>query len=174
MTTRSATARDLDAIQRIAEQSWVEDYPDILTRETAEEVVNDWYAPEQLEETLEQDRTLLLVAERGETIVGFSHSIWNDADAEGYILRLYVHPDHRREGVGTDLLERTCAALFEQEVDRINAMVLAGNDPGNEFYETFGVGFVNQRETTIGDETYEENRYVVARRSTLDLDAREV
>ena len=43
-------------------------------------------------------------------------------------------------------------------------MVLAANDPGAAFYERFGFGFVDERETTIGDESYPESRYA------LDLD----
>ncbi len=44
MNIRTATESDTHAILRIAEQSWKTDYPEILTRETAEEAVTDWYS----------------------------------------------------------------------------------------------------------------------------------
>lgn len=169
MTIRTATEDDINAIRHVADRSWETDYPDILSRETAEEAVHEWYAPEQLAEELSRTRTLVLVAESGETVVGFAHATWNDVHTEGYILRLYVHPEHRRANVGRELLERTCTELFEQEVDRISAMVLAENDLGNTFYQRFGFEHVDERETTISGDSYRENRYVLERNSASDV-----
>lgn len=161
MTINQATDDDVEAVRQVAERSWTTDYPEILTRETAEEAVTEWYAPERIAAELEDDRTLVLVAEREGQIVGFAHATWNDDEGEGYVLRIYVDPDRRREGVGRELLEATCQALRERGVDRINAMVLADNDPGNAFYERFGFEYVDERETTVGDEAYRENRYAL-------------
>lgn len=163
MNIRPATDDDTDAIRRVAERSWQLDYPDILTRETAEEAVNDWYTPEQIAAELAENQTLILVAEREGAVVGFAHATWNEAEREGYILRIYVHPEHRREDIGRELLERTCTALAERDCERINAMVLVENDPGNAFYERFGFEHVDERETTIGGESHPENRYVLDR-----------
>ncbi|MDS0222206.1 GNAT family N-acetyltransferase [Haloarcula sp. S1AR25-5A] len=161
MPTRAATPDDVPAINRIATAAWETDYPDILSRETVKDGVSDWYATEQLESELVEPQTLLLVSERGGSIVGFIHATWTNAESEGYILRLYTHPDHRRQGVGRSLLERTCADLFERGVDRINAMVLSANEPGVEFYERFGFRFADESETDIGGERYPESRYVL-------------
>ncbi len=98
MTIRLAIP-DADGHQSVATAAWETDYPDILSRETAEDGVRDWYAPEQLESELVESQTLLLVAEREEHVVGFAHATWHETDQEGYILRLYVHPDYRREGI---------------------------------------------------------------------------
>lgn len=170
MTVRAATEDDLDAIRRVAERSWETDYPEILTRETVETGVNEWYALEQLTVELNHARTLLLVAEREGTVVGFAHATWSDAEDEGYILRIYVDPDHRRENLGRELLERTCGELSERDIERISAMVLSENGPGNAFYERFGFALVDESETMIGDDAYRENRYVLERGSRLDVD----
>ncbi|MHB9286015.1 N-acetyltransferase family protein [Halobacteriales archaeon Cl-PHB] len=161
MTIRTATEDDTDAISRIAEQAWKRDYPDILSRDTAEESVNDWYAPKRIAEELGRSWTELLVAERDEAVVAFAHADVDDQSA--YILRLYVHPEHRREGVGRELLEQTCDALSKRGVDRIYAVVLAENEPGNAFYDRFGFEREDERETTIGGESYPENKYVLER-----------
>jgi ribosomal protein S18 acetylase RimI-like enzyme len=138
MTVRTATEDDVEGVARVAERSWTDDYPDILTRDTAEAAVNEWYAPERIAEELEADRTVLLVADRGGEVVGFAHATWEESGTDGYILRLYVHPDHRGEGLGRALLERARADLSDHGIERVNAMVLAANDPGNAFYERFG------------------------------------
>jgi len=167
MTIRLAIPDDVTAINQVATAAWETDYPDILSRETAEDGVRDWYAPEQLESELVESQTLLLVAEREEHVVGFAHATWHETDREGYILRLYVHPDYRREGIGRSLLEQTCEELFEHDIDRINAMVLSANEPGAEFYEGFGFEFADESETEIGGERYPESRYVLADESRV-------
>ncbi|WP_336135058.1 GNAT family N-acetyltransferase [Natronomonas amylolytica] len=161
MELREATDADIDAIRRVAERSWEVDYPAILTRETAQEAVSEWYGSDGLADAIAEGRTELLVAERDGEVVGFAHATWNGSEAEGYILRLYVHPDHRGRGVGGELLEGTRQALAGYDVDRIHAMVLAENDPGNAFYERFGFERADESRTRIGEGTYQENRYVL-------------
>jgi ribosomal protein S18 acetylase RimI-like enzyme len=161
MPVRTATDDDVGAIREVAKRSWTTDYPDILTRETAEETVDDWYAPERLAAELRDSRTLVLVAEREDAVAGFAHATWTTTDREGYILRLYVDPDHRREGVGRELLDAARDELAAVGVERINAMVLSANHPGRRFYEHFGFDHVDEQSTTIGGETYPESRYVL-------------
>jgi ribosomal protein S18 acetylase RimI-like enzyme len=162
MDIRSATARDIDQIIRVATESWDTDYAeDILTSETAEEAATDWYDAERLRAELDQEQTTLLVVERDGDVVGFTHATWSEETGDGYILRLYVHPDHRRAGVGQSLLTDTCRTLAGHGAERINAMVLSANDPGVEFYEQFGFEFVDEHETQVGDETLPESRFVL-------------
>ncbi|PSP82855.1 N-acetyltransferase [Halobacteriales archaeon QS_1_68_17] len=160
MEIREATPDDLEGIRRVAEESWRTDYPGILNRENVAAAVDEWYGPERLAGEIDRDTTLLLVAGDG-AVVGFAHALWNRG--EGHVLRLYVAPDARGEGTGRALLDRACADLFDRGVDRVTAMVLAANDPGNDFYRTFGFGRVDRGETTIGGEQYAENVYALAR-----------
>jgi len=159
MTVRPADPDDIDAVKRVAERSWTADYPDILSRETAEAAAEEWYGADSLAAELDAERTLLSVVEADDRVVGFAHATWNDD--EGYILRLYVHPDHRGAGHGRELLAATRTALADRGVDRVSAMVLAANDGGNEFYERFGFERADESETVIDGESYRENRYVL-------------
>jgi len=167
MTVRGATDNDVDAVCRVARRAWEADYPEILTRETVEKGVEVWYATDQIRKELEQEETVLLVAERDDKVVGFAHAALSETGEEGFILRIYVHPDHRREHVGSELLERVCAELVEEAVDRVYAMVLTENEPGNAFYSQFGFQAEGERETTIGSDSYPERRYVLEDLSTL-------
>lgn len=161
MTVREATPDDVPVIRDVARRSWENDYPDVVSRESIEEGVDDWYSPARIEDELSRARTVILVAEEEGSVVGFVHAYWNDE--VGYVLRLYVDPDHRRAGVGTRLFERVRDALFGRGVDHVDAMVLADNDPGNTFYRTLGFEMDDQRETTIGPETRPENTYRLQR-----------
>jgi ribosomal protein S18 acetylase RimI-like enzyme len=192
MTVREATADDVDAIREVARAAWAADYPEILTRETVERGVEEWYESDHVAGKLAGSRTRLFVAcvdgaddgddgvdrtddgdnvgrEEDEAadgedarVVGFAHAELG-RDDEGYVLRLYVHPDYRGRGLGRRLLERTRDDLFAHGAERINAMVLAANEPGNEFYRRFGFEKVAEGETTIGGETYPEHTYTLER-----------
>lgn len=159
MTIRFATTDDVEGIRRVARKSWRTDYPEILSRETAEEAVEEWYDPDRIEEEIESDDALIPVLETDDDgdIIGFAHAVW-DAQA-GTVLRLYVAPDHRDQGIGTDLLTWTVDALADRDVERVRALVLSENEPGNAFYRAFGFEKTGEDRTTIGDETYRENTY---------------
>ncbi|TMT86539.1 N-acetyltransferase [Haloterrigena sp. H1] len=165
MTIRDATTDDVDAIQRVAHSSWEADYPDILSRESIQEGVDDWYTEALIRDSIIWSQALMLVAERDDSIVGFAHATFEPDEHTGTILRVYVDPDHRGEGIGRDLLTETRDRLFEQSVEQLRAMVLAANDVGNEFYRTFGFEQTATEPVTIGDERYEECTYVLERES---------
>jgi len=152
-----ASSDDLEAIRTVAEASWEHDYPDILSRETVEEGFDDWYGREQLAEEIADPKTHLFIAEVDSEIAGFAHAFVDGK--EGDLLRLYIHPDHRRKGIGRELFESVCDKLLEYDIERIRAMVLAENELGNEFYRDLGFEKVSQGETIIGEEQFEENAY---------------
>lgn len=162
MKIRVAHAEDIDAIRELARVSWETDYPDILSRENVENAVNDWYGRERLREEFSYPWTHIYVAMDDGELVGFAHAVL--AEDEGTILRIYVHPKARRRGIGRALFERTRDELQRHDIDHLNAMVLADNDLGNEFYTDLDLELTEKGETMIGDESFEENRY------TLDLE----
>lgn len=159
MTIRQATAEDVEAIRDVAAAAWRADYPEILNRENVGDAVDEWYHPETLAGELRRSSTVVFVAEREGEVVGFVHAV--RSGAEGNILRVYVAPGNRGEGVGSALLERARRELFERGVDRVKAMVLAANERGNAFYRGSGFEPTDEGgETVIGGERYEESVYV--------------
>lgn len=166
MDIRPATSRDVEAIREVARRSWETDYPDVLSRETIDEGVEEWYSSDSIERELADEDQLLTVVEDDGEVIAFSHAAWEQRktagamESSGDVLRLYVRPDRRREGIGRELLEDTCERLFERDVGQIKAMVLADNEPGNDFYESQGFRQVESASTEIGGESYEEYVYV--------------
>lgn len=159
MTVRAATPADVDDVLRVVEASWETDYPDMLNRENLDEAVTDWYDPETLSAEIERGDSVVYVAEADGRTVGFVHAICRHD--EGHILRVYVAPDVRGAGHGRALVDRIRDELFDRGVDRVNAMVLAANGPGNAFYEALGFEPSDEGgETEIGGEHYEEHVYV--------------
>jgi ribosomal protein S18 acetylase RimI-like enzyme len=161
MTIREATTDDVDAVRRVAESSWTADYPELLSRESIRDGVDDWYTPELIRDSIIWAEALMLVAERDGTVAGFAHATFDLDERTGTILRLYVAPDHRGAGIGGKLLAETRDRLFETGVDRIRAMVLAANEVGNAFYESFDFERESTEPVRIGNEQYEERTYAL-------------
>lgn len=154
MEIHPATPADVPALRSIARRSWERD--PALTRETATESVEEWYDEEQLRADIAASDLLVLVAVT-DAVVAFSHSVVDPP--VGTVLRLYVDPDYRRQGIGLHLLDATRSELAGRGVDRVRAMVLAANDPGAAFYRADGFERRSTGETVIGGDTYPEHVY---------------
>ena len=154
MPIRAATEADTEAIQRIARASWEADYPNILSRETAESGVDEWYSTDELASELSHPRSVLAVADEDDEVVGFVHAV--TGEEVGHVLRLYVDPGHRRHGIGRRLLEHVIEEMANLDHDRVAALVLAENDLGVDFYRSAGFETVDEAETMIGGTAYRE------------------
>jgi ribosomal protein S18 acetylase RimI-like enzyme len=154
---RPATPADVDDVIAVARECWETDYPDILSRETVAAGIDEWYDRDTVETDVRTADAILVVAVRGDSVVGFAHAIWDDDT--GTVLRLYVAPDARGDGIGRDLCRTAEEELALRGADRVRAMVLAANDQGNEFYEALGYERVDAGQTVIADDSYDENIY---------------
>ncbi len=161
MNIREATTDDINGIRQVAETSWDGDYPDILSRETIHEGVDEWYSPEQLRDSLAWAHTFILVAEQDDAVIGFVHAVSDRESTTGDILRLYVHPDYRGDGIGRQLFEAVRDKLTNNGVKQLHAMVLAENEVGNEFYRSFGFELDDTEDIVIGGEHCQENTLVL-------------
>lgn len=159
MEIRSATTDDVSAIRRVARASWEATYDGILDDDTIEETVADWYSDETLADALDRPGTAFLVATDGDDLVGFCHGVCQDD--EGDVLRMYLHPDYCRQGIGTRLHERLRDDLLDINMKRMRAMVMADNDIGNSFYRHLGFEKTGEGQVEIGGETYDENVYTL-------------
>ncbi|GAB7019233.1 N-acetyltransferase family protein [Halostagnicola bangensis] len=158
MEIRPATEADRGAIRIVARETWHDTYDD-LQSETIDETVAEWYSDEALERALSRPGTAFLVAVVDDDLVGFTHGVV-EGD-EGDILRLYVHPDHQRDGVGTALHERLRANLEDFNMNRMRAMDLAGNEGAQAFYESQGFEQTGEGEVEIGGEKRREVVYTL-------------
>ena len=158
MIVRRASESDTADIERVARTAWRVDYPEVLHRENTAEAATDWYDDATIARAIERPDTGIYVASLGNEVVGFAHTYIGED--RGDILRLYVAPGYRQQGVGTALLDRAVMDLFEMGAEAVRAMVLAANDRGRAFYEDAGFGLgTEDAETVIDGETHAECRY---------------
>ena len=158
VSLRPATASDREEIREVARAAWHDTY-DELDDETIDRTVDAWYDDESFSEALEEPGTAVIVAERDDAVVGFTHGVV--FEDEGDVLRMYVHPDHQREGIGTALHERLRSALEDFSMNRMRAIDFASNEHGRRFYEDLGFEKTDEATVEIGDEEYEEVVYTL-------------
>lgn len=172
MKFEPARPGDVAAVRSIARASWESDYPELISRETIHDGIDQWYDAEELHREIETGDALVLLGideentpegrdpRAREDVVAFAHAVVpDDAGDVGHLLRLYVHPERRREGIGSGLLEATVDALEAQGVEDVRAMVLSANEVGKSFYRAHGFEPVETAETTIGGESHEETTF---------------
>ena len=142
MHLRPARETDIPGIRDVANRSLAASYADVLDADARQRAVESWYGTEgagTFAEEIGDDRTVVLVAEDDDEIVGFAQAFVSGENPRvGQIEWLHVHPDHREGGIGDRLLDRTESMLHDAGADRIEARVIEANEAGREFYELHG------------------------------------
>jgi len=160
MEIRPASEEDFESVRNVARRAWKEAYENIVDEESIDGTVSSWYSDESLSAAVEKPGTVFLVATEADELLGFCHAVCHED--EGDLLRLYVHPDHWGDGIGTALYERLRGDFRDINMKRIRAMVLSQNGMGIEFYRRFGFEKTDEETVEIGPEEYDESVYTVA------------
>jgi ribosomal protein S18 acetylase RimI-like enzyme len=85
----------------------------------------------------------LYVAVVDDAVVGFvtfdvETGYFEQDVTRGVIEHLYVDPDYRDVGIGSELIERAERALLDRSVDVVSLEVMADNDAARRFYRRHG------------------------------------
>lgn len=153
MDVTNATADHEAAIREIASDSMRASYS--LSPEGLESIVRTEFDPDRLTERRESDDDVVLVAENDGEPVGFVTGTLVDGDGE--IDWLFVDPEARGRGVGTELFEAIRDELESQGADTVRALILSENEEGDQFFEQFGYEEIDSREETLAEEEYTIN-----------------
>ncbi|PSP57424.1 N-acetyltransferase [Halobacteriales archaeon QS_1_67_19] len=150
---RPAVPADATGIRRVARETWHATYDEIIGSEAVDTVVDEWYAIEGLEASMDRADGRFLVGVTGGDVVGFAQGVLDDpAD----LPRIYVAPDRWGEGLGSALLDRIEGWLRAEGADRLRLSVAADNEIGNAFYEKRGYEIAEQRAIEVAGLEIEE------------------
>ena len=84
-----------------------------------------------------------LVALDGEKVVGYvgSQTVLGETD----MMNIAVHPDYRKQGIATELIEALIQVLKERDSHSLMLEVRESNDPAKELYSKMGFELVGIR-----------------------------
>lgn len=89
-----------------------------------------------LDKKLALDDDLLFLANENGTVVG---TIMAGYDGHrGWLYSVAVHPDHRKQGIGSLLVKHAEQQLMNLGCLKINLQIMDGNESVAAFYETLG------------------------------------
>jgi ribosomal protein S18 acetylase RimI-like enzyme len=94
---------------------------------------------------------LFFVAVADVEVVG---TIMADYDGHrGWIYSVAVHPDHRKQGIGSDLVSHAECALTEKGCMKINLQIMDGNESVAAFYSS--LGYLAEKRVSMGKRIHE-------------------
>lgn len=159
VSVRPARPEDAGSIRAVGRAAWHAAYDSIHGPGTVEELFDSWWSEEDLREgASDPDRWLLVAVEDGDVLGMVDASPDPEREAAVRVGRLYVRPDAWGEGQGTRLVDALCE-LLPDGVERLRLVVLAENDVGVSFYESYGFERVGSRVEEHGGGEHEEYVY---------------
>lgn len=149
---REANPEDLEDIDELARESWIEGFSNVLSDEELEMAEDmEFISRESLEENLDAEGVVTLVYEQEGKVVargriGFTedevHSFVDVGEKEVQLRAFYVHPDYWNQGIGTRLLEELVDRIPER-FEKLKVETFEGAD-AVEFYRRKGFRVVEK------------------------------
>jgi GNAT superfamily N-acetyltransferase len=144
-SARIARPNDAAAVGRVQAAVWRDAYRCVLPQEVVDQFDDSRFARVWRDslKTPPSARHLLLVGCAGEQVVGFAAvgpSVDPDAtETSGEVLALGVHPDARRSGHGSRLLNAAVDTLRGKGFESMSVWLLAGDEDARAFLTAAGL-----------------------------------
>ncbi|WP_328821941.1 ribosomal protein S18-alanine N-acetyltransferase [Paramicrobacterium chengjingii] len=126
---REATLSDLDAIMALERLSFAPD---------------DW-SSESMTREIESEHTMYLVAFAGAQLAGYAGVLAPSGSTDADIQTIAVAPDHRRAGLGRELMRRLIAHAASARAKAVFLEVRADNPGAQQLYRSLGFGELGVR-----------------------------
>ncbi len=98
--------------------------------------LNPWTRRMYLSEVSEKDKSYFVVAKLEDRIIGYG-GFWFIVD-EAHLTNLAVHPDFRKQGIGTQIMQYLLNLSKQLGVKRATLEVRVSNVIAQKFYTKFG------------------------------------
>ena len=139
---------EAEGLARLARAIWLHHYPAIISQEQIDYMLAQRYSPALIRSQVANRDHGWWVAERDETLIGFAHTILMHGQCK--LDKLYVHPDHRRHGLGAALLEQAREWAQQAGETRLTLQVNRHNSLALSAYHKYGFVITEARVFDIG------------------------
>ena len=172
---REARPYEAEALHALAALTFPLACPPSTTEAAKAAFIEQHLSRAAFERYLADPQRLVLVAERGDELVGYAmlvHGEPGDPDVAAAVQhrptaelsKLYVHPEQHGGGVASALVEHVLHAAVDQGAVSVWLGVNIHNARANRFYEKAGFAVVGTKGFTVGDvieDDYVRERQVV-------------
>lgn len=148
---RPATPGDIPGVAAVAHDTWKVTYALSVSEQNQRQHLRRAYANQALRTAISQMRGWFYVAVENEAVVGFAQYV-RRFDTQGELVRMYVHPNFQRRGIGRDLLETGLTAMNAAGIDQCYVSVEVSNLVARTFYERFGFRPQRDHARFLGDQ----------------------
>lgn len=160
MELREPTPEDTDRIREMVDSSMTTSYR--LSPQQIDAVTEDEFSDDALTRAFDDEDAVSIVAENSvndtePTVAGIV--LGSVEDGVGEIRWLFVDPEHRGLGIGTELFEAAMDAFRDRDVERIQAIALEKNTEGEQFFEHLDLERTEERTVELGDVSFVEYAY---------------
>jgi diamine N-acetyltransferase len=145
LSIREMAHSDIPAVSALASSIWHRHYPDIISREQIDYMLELMYSPEALMRQLESGHRFWLL-EQGQKLAGYL-SGESRSDGEWFVHKLYVDQSAGRQGLGSALL---CHLIDTEKPKTLSLAVNRKNYKAINFYFRHGFFIEKLVMTEIG------------------------
>lgn len=150
MWVRTASERDLPAVQKLLRETWHATYDAIYGVERVNKITGEWHSLESLKARLSKPHSEFVLCEGEDGICGMAFA--SQSDPEFVMLhQLYVRPEMQGKGIGGLLLDEISAAFPDAKSLRLE--VEPANVGAMKFYAAKGFGQIASTENCGKDQS---------------------
>jgi ribosomal protein S18 acetylase RimI-like enzyme len=155
---RKATISDLEIIQKISKQTFLETFAEVNTPENMENYVRENFNPEQMVSEINNPNSAFYLASLENEIIGYMKLNFRDAQTEKQkennleIHRIYVLQAFHGKKIGQLLLDEVLKIAKQMVVNSIWLGVWEENHRAIQFYSKNGFVEFDKHIFTLGDD----------------------
>lgn len=159
MELREPDSGDAERIREVARSAMTASYA--LSPQQIDAIVEAEFGDEQLAQAGADSDTVGFVAEDGneESTTVVALALGGLDGNTGAVRWLLVDPEHRGNGIGTELFETTVETLRDRGVEQVQANTLKANADGSRFFERFEYVRTDERPVEFEEESLVEYVY---------------
>ena len=147
---RTASERDLPAVQTLLGICWHATYDPIYGAERVTAITAEWHSMPSLKQRLAKPYSEFIVAEGPVGLAGMAYASQSDP-AFVMLHQLYILPQAQGRGLGAEMLGEIVAAFADAKAMRLE--VEAANEKAVRFYSRHGFETISRTENCGNDES---------------------